>query len=201
MKKNKISCYKQSVNYLLTKLAPVLFNHKPGTLIGLNCWYNDSCNFYNQHRDEILERLNLEAKVIKISENITQVYFYRKEHLAEVLGEKKTEQFMSSHGYDISDIDGSLELLSSRFGDEDFPHELGVFVGYPLKDVKGFIKGQVAEDVVSPWKIYHPAQPSINLLNKFKVSVKAMRLMLDRYHHDDCISKLQRVFRRQRALA
>lgn len=34
-----------------------------------------------------------------------------------------------------------LEQLRSRLhGSEEFPHEIGVFLGYPLNDVLGFIK-------------------------------------------------------------
>ena len=43
----------------------------------------------------------------------------------------------------VPDCDGMLRQLSRRLCCEaDFPHEIGVFLGYPLTDVVGFIENQ-----------------------------------------------------------
>ena len=69
------------------------------------------------------------------------------------LGEKglkvreAVQEFLQREGYalpeDASDCDGMLRQLSRRLCCEaDFPHEIGVFLGYPLTDVVGFIENQ-----------------------------------------------------------
>lgn len=50
-----------------------------------------------------------------------------------------------------------------------FPHEIGVFLGYPLEDVKGFIdnKGKNCESC-GVWKVYCDREEKDKLFQKFK---------------------------------
>lgn len=50
---------------------------------------------------------------------------------------------MAGVGYAGTNLDGLLEQLARRLQTQpEFPHEIGVFLGYPLQDVIGFIKNQ-----------------------------------------------------------
>ena len=50
-----------------------------------------------------------------------------------------------------------------------FPHEIGVFLGYPLEDVKGFIdnKGKNCESC-GVWKVYCNREEKDKLFQKLK---------------------------------
>ena len=75
------------------------------------------------------------------------VYLYRPARLAEALGRAETAAFLAGEGYalppDLASEAGCLALLEQLAGrlacDGAFPHEIGVFLGYPLGDVVGFI--------------------------------------------------------------
>ena len=63
---------------------------------------------------------------------------------------------------------------------EEFPHEIGVFLGYPLKDVLGFMgygKKELVE--IRNWKIYGDKQVSYDVYNSFLRDKKIMREMID----------------------
>ena len=49
-----------------------------------------------------------------------------------------------------------MDCLKAKFARSDeFPHEVGVFLGYPLEDVKGFIaNGGKNCKCVGCWKVY-----------------------------------------------
>ena len=51
----------------------------------------------------------------------------------------------------------------------DFPHEIGIFLGYPLKDVLAFM-GQVrlAFSCQGPWKIYGKPDQSLELADRYR---------------------------------
>lgn len=73
------------------------------------------------------------------------VYVYRRKHLEQVVSDAGCQRFLEWSGYPTSNLDGLLAHLAYRLKTQpDFPHEIGVFLGYPLKDVIGFIqnKGQ-----------------------------------------------------------
>lgn len=59
-------------------------------------------------------------------------------------------------GYECSDADGAIERLRERLAlQRGFPHEIGMFLGYPVEDVKGFIKHNGRNSkCVGCWKVY-----------------------------------------------
>ena len=71
-------------------------------------------------------------------------------------------------------LDKKLLRLQLRFADykedrQPFPHEMGVFLGYPLGDVIGFIKnaGQNCK-CVGCWKVYCNECEAIKAFARFK---------------------------------
>lgn len=82
---------------------------------------------------------------------------FRKERLRAYCFQKKVRQFLYSYGYyDGMTLDDMLGHLRKRMEEcTDFPHEIGIFLGYPLVDVQHFIarKGS-AYQVCGEWKCY-----------------------------------------------
>lgn len=79
-------------------------------------------------------------------------------------------EFLAMYGYPggIS-ADEALDILSSRISCESgFPHEIGVFLDYPIEDVKGFIrhKGQNFK-LCGYWKVYENVDRSRKLFEKY----------------------------------
>ena len=69
------------------------------------------------------------------------VYVYRPARVARLLAAPRTLDFLAGEGYTPGTADELLDQLAERLCCEgDFPHEIGVFLGYPLSDVVGFIE-------------------------------------------------------------
>ena len=69
------------------------------------------------------------------------VYMYRENQLNRTLSDKDCRQFLKRIGYEKTDLSGLLAQLTHRLQTQpEFPHEIGVFLGYPLRDVIGFIE-------------------------------------------------------------
>lgn len=88
------------------------------------------------------------------------VLFYRKEELFEYLKTIGVRSFIQSFGYESMGLDEMLDRLSRRISLFElkgmrFPHEIGVFLGYPVEDVRGFIKkGGKEYLLLGYWKVY-----------------------------------------------
>ena len=53
------------------------------------------------------------------------------------------QEFLRNIGYTDADLDGLLAQLACRLeAQPEFPHEIGIFLGYPLRDVIGFIENR-----------------------------------------------------------
>ena len=64
------------------------------------------------------------------------VYVYRPTQVAAILQRGDVQDFLQSEGYTPGNAESMLAQLSQRLCcEEDFPHEIGVFLGYPLADV------------------------------------------------------------------
>jgi hypothetical protein len=56
------------------------------------------------------------------------------------------------------------ELQERCRAGEGFPHEIGIFLGYPLKDVAAFLGwAAIPFTVQGPWKIYGQPEKSLDL--------------------------------------
>lgn len=66
-----------------------------------------------------------------------------------------------------------LKRLSKRImmycgGDIEFPHEIGVFLEYPVEDVKGFLENNGERSLYSGyWKVYHNPDETIKLFDRY----------------------------------
>ena len=99
------------------------------------CWY------------EQLDEKGLCVRVLKgcVRTHRYLVYVYRESKLRAVLAQPQVRDFLCKEGYALPEQSGDyaplLRQLSRRLCCEaDFPHEIGVFLGYPLHDVVGFIE-------------------------------------------------------------
>ena len=103
-------------------------------------------------------------------ENTALVYVCRKAKLQEDLQKRGVAQFLSGYGYERNDVDYALERLASRLDEgEDFPHEIGIFLSYPLGDVIGFIENAGKNSKCTGcWKVYCNECEAIKLFARFR---------------------------------
>lgn len=81
------------------------------------------------------------VRLLKSGAHDALVYVYRPATLAKPLARKDVRAFLCKCGYAGMSAEGCLSALSHqvRFA-EEFSHEIGVFLDYPLEDVIGFIE-------------------------------------------------------------
>ena len=84
------------------------------------------------------------------------VYVYRPARVARLLAAPHMLDFLAGEGYTPGTADELLDQLAERLCCEgDFPHEIGVFLGYPLADVIGFIQNRGKNfTACGYWKVY-----------------------------------------------
>ena len=101
-------------------------------------------------------------------ENSVLIYTYRKSHLANDLQKEGVRELLARYGYENVMVEACLERLKQRLFQYDcFPHEIGVFLGYPLEDVIGFIKGMECK-YCGLWKVYCNEGEKIKLFEKLQ---------------------------------
>ncbi len=127
--------------YLISHCSPTLASLKTANLFT----YNYTCENELQKQIEVWNdcfvNKGINLYLLKKSNNKALIYVYRKKLLEEDLNKKGVKEFSNRHGYEQINIDYALEKLASRLSvSECFPHEIGLFLDYPLGDVIGFIE-------------------------------------------------------------
>ena len=128
---------------LVRQCAPTLAGLKPGSIF---CFKHPSLEISRQkvcQWNERLAPLGLTVQILleRPGSNSAIVYVYRRSHLERLLTYPAYREFLQNTGYTETALDGLLAQLSHRLETQpEFPHEIGVFLGYPLRDVIGFIE-------------------------------------------------------------
>ena len=111
--------------------------------------------------ERILEGSGISFRILASGKKRCLVFLYREEAFARYIRTGKIRRFLSSYGYRGYMVKETLDRLSERIGmysreDISFPHEIGVFLDYPLRDVEGFIQNGGKDYLLSGyWKVYH----------------------------------------------
>ena len=147
---------------IANQCAPVLADVKPSNLLILT-----------SEEEEVflqMEELpHISSLCLYEGKNKSTWLLYRRDRLESALVWPQTGEFLEQYGYRMvrmvrESLDEKLLRLQHRFaeykeGRQPFPHEMGVFLGYPLGDVKGFIEHHGKEYLCSGyWKVYQDEQ-------------------------------------------
>lgn len=149
--------------------APTLAKMKTANM------FNYKYTNVNELQEEIAEaneKLNEKGvfiEILKIAKSRALVYVYRKQMLEGDLAKDGVKSLLEQYGYLNLELSECLEILKKHLQEfECFPHEIGVFLGYPLADVLGFIKhGGKNCKHCGIWKVYSNECETRQLFAKF----------------------------------
>ena len=98
------------------------------------------------------------------------VYVYRPGRLARDLLDPRAQEILRSNGYSCKSMGSCLKELIQRLKtQEEFPHEIGLFLGYPTEDVRLFIENEAKNyKFVGCWKVYGNEAEARKTFAKFK---------------------------------
>ncbi|MBQ1348872.1 MAG: DUF3793 family protein, partial [Aeriscardovia sp.] len=103
------------------------------------------------------------------------VYVYRPQMLERDLAGELQAEILKSCGYGSLERENCIRTLIRHLQEGDgFPHEIGLFLGYPPEDVKGFIenRGEHAK-YTGTWKVYGNLEESLAQFARFQRCTRA----------------------------
>ena len=140
--------------------APILSGSKAANIMTVTVHEFDRIGY-------LLQGTGIRYRFLKTKGDKGILYLYREKRLRQYLEQEEIQEFLSEYGYDHVDIAKMLNLLSKRiqlYNDQEavFPHEIGVFLEYPLGDVKGFLANEGKNFMYSGyWKVYQDLQGAV----------------------------------------
>lgn len=155
--------------------SPVLMNLKASNMISLpnSDEVHKLLDFYNK---EFAERRIVFKKLCCCHERCL-ILIYQEERLRNLLKDRGYRAYLTAAGYDShNSLQEDLAELERRLQTEKcFPHEIGVFLEYPLEDILGFVLNNGCNCKYSGyWKVYG----DVDVAKKFFDSYEKCRNMV-----------------------
>lgn len=138
---------------VVLQCAPFLKGLKVSCLISMDA------DLYPYLKD-LFKGMSVTYHRLSCSEGKCLVLFYRPEELETYVNKAPARELIEQYGYRGMSLQQMLERLTGRVKEcsekgMEFPHEIGVFLGYPIEDVKGFIEKEGRESLMTGyWKVY-----------------------------------------------
>ncbi len=145
-----------SVDDVIRHGAPTLAGLKTGNLFP--CFFSSRQELTEQLQtiNRVLVPRGLRLLPLRLEEKRVLLYLYRPDRLTRDLSRREAGRLLDRAGYRSGDPRACLRELCRRLRRrEDFPHEIGLFLGYPPEDVQGFIDHRGRDcKCVGCWKVY-----------------------------------------------
>lgn len=156
--------------------APAFAGIKPSNIV--TCRKSQFPDLYKDidRLNNELNRKDIQIEILCECERRVLLIVYRKKVLETHLRERNNRAFLSMYGYPRNgSIAEYIDVLRTRLANDAFPHEIGVFLGYPLCDIYAFINHRDEGCLlIGEWKVYHNAEESEKLFRRFKACRKAL---------------------------
>ena len=155
---------------LVEHCSPTLASLKTANMFSYRYEDESILNSKVERWNELLGHKGVELIVLKKSDGFALIYVCRRKMLERDLAKNGVGEFLSDFGYQSTDTDYAIKKLKSRLkAHSDFPHEIGIFLSYPLGDVRGFIEqGSKNSICCGCWKVYCNECEAQKTFHKFK---------------------------------
>ena len=169
---------------IVRNCAPTLAGVKTGSLFSV--FFEIRSSFANELRSyrKMFKVKDIEIFPIRVYSDRALMYMFRPDHLRRDLNESDNAAFLTDLGYETTDPYKAVGSLIRRFRTFPCPHEIGLFLSYPLEDVRGFIEHKGARyKYVGLWKVYGDVERCQDMFRIYKQCTESLCEKLHRGVH------------------
>lgn len=175
----------------------IIVRHGAPTLAGLKTGSLFSCPFAGEKAmqrclrcwNHALAPKGLRAMPLRWQNGRALVYLYRPARLARDLQHPQARALLAPRGYCCEEPARCLARLMQRLRtQEEFPHEIGLFLSYPPEDVAGFIESpRCGFKCIGCWKVYGDARAARKTFGRYR---RCTEIYCARYARGDDLQRL-----------
>lgn len=178
-----------SEELIVATCSPTMAGLKTGNMFNCPLKSKEELKENIRKLNKILVPRGVRILPLKISKDKALLYMYRPTLLRNDLNDTLAIKILSDMDYPIDNTDCCIvKLIDKLKAYEDFPHEIGLFLGYPAEDVHGFIKNCAkCAKCVGTWKVYGDEKQAIK---KFKAYKKCTKVYCECYRKNNSFDRL-----------
>ena len=178
-----------SEEMIIRHCSPTLAGIKTGNMF--RCAYFSRKELFNDIRNinKRLFKKGIRVIPLRIDDESALIYIYRPAKLKEDLKQADVISLLEQLGYSLNKPEHCVaELVLRMRTQEKFPHEVGLFLGYPPEDVSGFIDNEAKNSkCIGCWKVYGNKEAA---QRKFDLYKKCTDILSEQYALGKAIERL-----------
>ena len=149
--------------------APSLAGIKPADLIAWGSPQVCMGPLLEDYRCQ-LSRCGIQLRLLCSCRPRCLILVYRPERLAAQLAHPQVQSLLAREGYPVDrGLEEMLDTLQLRLTCGGFPHEIGLFLGYPPEDVEGFRLHQGRDyKLCGCWKVYSDVERAQQCFRRYE---------------------------------
>lgn len=157
------------IGWLVEILGPVLMGSKPAELLSFPKYDKLLLKKIEDIEKHMGKCRRITYRLFENEKGNVKILFYNRKALDDNLRDYRNMKFLKGLGYPREyDLEKYLEIIINKMINGVVPHEIGVFLGYPLKDIIGFIgHPSLKLTKVNGWRVYGDPRLSDKKLNEF----------------------------------
>lgn len=160
--------------------SPTLAGIKTGSLFSAEFANQKECVAALRVWNALLRKKGLRAIPFGCRKGRTTVYVYRVSQLDSDLKNADIRCILSARGYDCDRPERCVARLADKLkSGSEFPHEIGLFLGYPPEDVSGFINNGKCK-LTGAWKVYGDEKRAKNTFAQYKKCTRIYGELFDK---------------------
>ena len=154
---------------LIRHAAPTLAGLKTANLVNCRCDNADDLLSALSSLNRRLGSKGVRVMPLRVWDGRALVYIYRPQRLQADLKGDHAGRLLESRGYSCGTPGRCMMQLMERLSSGgEFPHEIGLFLGYPPEDVEGFIRNKAeCSKCCGHWKVYGDEHRARDLFNRY----------------------------------
>ena len=157
----------------IEKVGPTVIGVKPASLINAGSRALEYC------RARFGGDSGVEYAVVKLHEVRVQLFVWHRQSLARTLADSRMSACLERLGYPATvSTEELVELVTSKIQGNAYPHEIGLFLGYPIKDVYGFMGFPIPYRKTMGWRMYGDVRPSERAYDAYKRAREQVKSMM-----------------------
>ncbi|MCR4926179.1 MAG: DUF3793 family protein [Clostridiales bacterium] len=159
-----------SEEIMIRHCSPTLAGMKTGNLFNTAYENEEELKAFIRHWNRVLGKKGVRILPLRCKDNSALIYVYRPLLLSRCFDDKTFCRLLEERGYSTEKRGTCIVHLIQRLKEsKEFPHEIGLFLGYPPEDVCGFIENQACGcKCIGCWKVYGDEKSAQKLFARYK---------------------------------
>lgn len=160
--------------HLKYQLAPVIKGVKPSATLNIRS-HKAMHQIWNLYGQKIIEDSGLKVALLRESYQTIIFFIYNPVLIENILRDPYTAVFLAKLGYPLKTAEESAYYLTKRYKKYHCPHELGLFLGIPLQDVKDFMDCTQKKCLLCGyWKVYNNINEAKKIFKQYDQAKEEM---------------------------